>query len=117
MELLEWSDSLVRFRILEKENWVFNNIDFDDYPLIELIIKFSDDKIVHFVWEIDNTTTYSVMKFNIFSEQTKWKVWSFTADIWWINGQKRIRFNKRTLKWKVLPSVKVPKWIATTSAE
>ena len=37
-------------------------------------------------------------------------VGSLTADIWGIKGQKKVRFNQKTIKWKVLPSVKVPKW-------
>lgn len=109
MQLLEGSDALLRFKVLVKEDWVLNNIDFDDYDLIELIIKFADDRYLTVIWQPEEIVTFSIVDFSIFSEQTKWKVGNLTADIWWIKWQKRIRFNKKTIKWKVLPSVKVPK--------
>ena len=111
MLLLEWSDALVRFKIQERESGVLNNIDFDDYDVIELIIKFADERILYVVWEPEEIVTYSIVDFSIYSEQTKGKAWNFVADIWGIkNWSKKLRFNKKTIKWKVLPSVKVPKW-------
>ena len=116
MLLLEWSDTLVRFKVLERQNWVLNNIDFDDYDTIQLIIKFADERVLYVVWEPEEIVTYSIVGFSIYSEQTKWKAWNFVADIWGIkNWSKKLRFNKKTIKWKVLPSVKVPKWV--TNAE
>lgn len=112
MLLLEWSDTLLRFRVREVEDGVLQNIDFDDYDAIELIIRFADDKVLYVVWEPELEAEYSIVDFSLYSENTIKKVWNLTADIWWIKWNKRVRFNSKTLKWKVLPSVKVPKWVA-----
>lgn len=106
MQLLEWSDAQVRFKIKEVENNVAINIDLDDYDNILLVIKFSTWKITEFIgtkWD------ESIVTFDIYSENTKWKSWSLTADIWWVKWVKRVRFNAKTIKWKILPSIKVPR--------
>lgn len=110
MLLLEGSDALLRFRVRERINGVLENIDFDDYDVIQLIIKFANDKILYVQWEPETEAVDSIVDFSIFSEQTTNRVGSLTADIWGIKGQKKVRFNQKTIKWKVLPSIKVPKW-------
>lgn len=108
MKLLEGSDALLRFKIKQIQDWVVNRINFADYDAIQLVVKFADGRIVFFLWVPEDNLTYSICDFSIFSEFTKGKVGSCTADIRWIKGVKRVRFNSKTIKWKVLPSVKVP---------
>lgn len=111
MLLLEWSDTRVRYKLKEKENWISYDLDLSDYDEYQLIIRFADDRLIEIKWEI----VWETVAFDIFWEFTKWHDWSFVADIWWIKWLKKVRFNPKTIKWKVLNSIKVPEWI--TDAE
>jgi hypothetical protein len=104
MQLLEWSDTRVRFKIKEIENNISSDLDLSDYTDYKLEIQFADDSLLEINGVVDDWTVY----FDIFWEYTDWKEWALTADIWGINGVKKVRFNPTTIKWKVLNSVVVP---------
>lgn len=106
MQLLEWSDTRVRFKIREIEDNINYDLDLDDYTDYLLEIKFADDSILEIEWVVDDET--DTVYFDVFSEYTEWKAWSISADIWWKKWVKRVRFNPSTIKWKVLSSVYVP---------
>lgn len=104
MQLLEWSDTRVRFKIKEIEDSITYDLDLTDYTEYKLEIRFADDSLLEVNWVVDSWTVY----FDIFWEYTDWKEGWLTADIWWIKGVKKVRFNPTTIKWKVLNSVVVP---------
>lgn len=104
MQLLEGSDTRVRFKIKEIENNISSDLDLTDYTYYKLEIKFADESLLEINWVVDDGTVY----FDIFGEYTDWKEGNLTADLWWINGVKKVRFNPTTIKWKVLNSVVVP---------
>jgi len=104
MQLLEWSDTRVRFKIREVENNINYDLDLTEYTDYKLEIQFADDSLREIDWVVEDWTVY----FDIFWEYTEWKEWSLTADIWGINGVKKVRFNPTTIKGKVLNSVYVP---------
>lgn len=106
MQLLEWSDTRVRFKIREIENNINYDLDLDDYDEYKLEIKFADDSLLEIDWVVDENE--DLVYFDIFSEYTEGKAGSLTADIWGKKGVKRVRFNPSTIKWKVLSSVYVP---------
>lgn len=106
MQLLEWSDTRVRFKIREIENSTTTDLDLDDYDNYKLEIRFADDSLLEIDWTVADNE--DLVYFDIFSEYTEWKEWAFTADLWWIKWAKRVRFNPSTIKWKVLNSVYVP---------
>ena len=98
MQLLEWSDTRVRFKINEIEDNITSVLDYDDFTDYRLEIKGT----------VDDTTDPNTVYFDIFSEYTNDKQWTFTADIWGTKNEKKVRFNPTTIKWKVLNSVKIP---------
>ena len=104
MQLLEWSDTRVRFKIREVENNINYDLDLTEYTDYKLEIQFADDSLLEINGVVEDWTVY----FDIFWEYTEWKEWSLTADIWGINGVKKVRFNPTTIKGKVLNSVYVP---------
>jgi len=104
MQILEWSDTRVRFKIEEIENNIHYDLDLTEYTWYKLEIRFSDDSLLEVDWVVDSWTVY----FDIFWEYTDWKEWSLTADIWGVNGVKKVRFNPTTIKGKVLNSVAIP---------
>lgn len=104
MQLLEWSDTRVRFKIREVENNINYDLDLTEYTDYKLEIQFADDSLLEVNGVVEDWTVY----FDIFWEYTEWKEWSLTADIWGINGVKKVRFNPTTIKGKVLNSVYVP---------
>ena len=104
MQLLEWSDTRVRFKIREVENNINYDLDLTEYTDYKLEIQFADDSLREIDGVVEDWTVY----FDIFWEYTEWKEWSLTADIWGINGVKKVRFNPTTIKGKVLNSVYVP---------
>lgn len=104
MQILEWSDTRVRFKIREIENSINYDLDLTEYTDYKLEIKFADDSLLEVNWVVDSGTVY----FDIFWEYTDWKEWSLTADIRGINWVKKVRFNPTTIKGKVLNSVVVP---------
>jgi len=106
MQLLEWSDTRVRFKIREVENNINYDLDLTEYTDYKLEIQFSDDSLIEINGEVDSDT--DTVYFDIFGEYTEGKEWSLTADIWGINGVKKVRFNPTTIKGKVLNSVYVP---------
>lgn len=106
MQILEWSDTRVRFKIREVENNINYDLDLTDYTGYKLEIQFADDSLLEIDGVVDSDT--DTVYFDIFWEYTEWKEWSLTADIWGINGVKKVRFNPATIKWKVLNSVVVP---------
>lgn len=105
MQLLEWSDTRVRFKIREIENNITYDFDLTEFTWYKLEIRFSDDSVKEFNWVVDSWTLY----FDIFWEFTEWKAWAIKADIWGVKNLKKVRFNPITIKGKVLPSVYVPK--------
>lgn len=104
MQILEWSDTRVRFKIRETENNITYDFDLTEFTDYKLEIKFADDSLIEIDWVVEDWTIY----FDIFWEYTDWKEWAFVADIWGINGVKKVRFNPTTIKGKVLNSVYVP---------
>ena len=106
MQILEWSDTRVRFKIREIENWITYDLDLTDYTKYLLEIKFADESLLEVEWVVDNET--ETVYFDIFWEYTDWKEWSISADIWGTKGVKKVRFNPSTIKWKVLSSVYIP---------
>ena len=106
MQILEWSDTRVRFRINEIEDNVSSILDYDDFTKYLLEIKFADDTLLEVEWVVDDET--NTVYFDIYSENTEDKEWTFTADIWWTKDEKKVRFNPSTIKWKVLNSVNIP---------
>ena len=106
MQLLDWSDTRVSFKIREIENNISYDLDLDDYDTYKLEIRFADDSLLEINWVVSNTD--DLVYFDIFSEYTEGKAGSLTADIWGKKGVKRVRFNPSTIKWKVLSSVYVP---------
>lgn len=106
MQLLEWSDTRVRFKIREVENNINYDLDLTDYSKYRLEIQFADDSLLEVEWVVDNDT--DTVYFDIFGEYTEWKEGNLTADIRGLKGAKRVRFNPSTIKWKVLNSVYVP---------
>lgn len=106
LQLKEWSDTRLWFKIKEIEDNVPSTLDYDEFDDYLLIFKFSDDSILEVKWEVDDVNNR--VNFDIFSENTDGKEWSFTADMWWIKWAKKVRFNTLTIKWKVLNSVSIP---------
>lgn len=104
MQILEWSDTRVRFKIREIENGINYDLDLTEYTKYKLEIRFADDSLL----EVDGVVEDGTVYFDIFWEYTDWKEWSLTADIWGLKGVKKVRFNPATIKWKVLNSVAVP---------
>ena len=105
MQILEWSDTRVRFKIREIENNITYDFDLTEFTWYKLEIRFSDDSVKEFNWVVDSWTLY----FDIFWEFTEWKSGGIKADIRGVKNLKKVRFNPITIKGKVLPSVYVPK--------
>lgn len=104
MQILEWSDTRVRFKIKEIENNITYDFDLTEFTWYKLEIRFSDDSLLEIDGVVDDWTIY----FDIFSEYTDWKEWAFAADIWGVKWVKKVRFNPSTIKGKVLDSVYIP---------
>ena len=104
MYLLEWRDSQLRFRIKEIEGNLKTDLNLDEYDKFLGVIKFSDDRVL----EINAEKEELSIVFNIYGEQTKGRSWSLSMDIWWIKWVKKIRFNPKTIKGKILSSIKMP---------
>lgn len=107
MQLLEWSDYRIRFKIKEIEDWISYDMDLTDFTDYVMELQFADDSILEIKWSIVSNT----IAFDIYWEYTENKEWSFKADIWGIKWLKKVRFNPKTIKWKILDSVIVPEWI------
>jgi hypothetical protein len=106
MLLLEGSDTQLKFHITQTEDWNTTDVDLSEYEKIILTIKYNT-WIVEYEWVVDSEQTSYVI-FDILSDDTNWKKWNITCDIWWISWWQKNRFNDETIKWKVLPSIKVP---------
>ena len=104
MQILEWSDTRVRFKVREIENNITYDFDLTEFTGYKLEIRFSDDSLLEVNWVVDSWTLY----FDIYWENTDWKAGSIKADIRWVKNLKKVRFNPTTIKWKVLPSVNIP---------
>lgn len=104
MQILEWSDTRVRFKVREIENNITYDFDLTEFTGYKLEIRFSDDSLLEVNWVIDSWTLY----FDIFWEYTEWKSGTIKADIRWVKGLKKVRFNSSTIKWKILSSVDIP---------
>lgn len=115
MQLLEWSDTRVRFKIREIENNINYDLDLDDYSWYKLEIQFADDSIREIDGVVDDVT--DTVYFDIFWEYTKGKEWGLKADLWWVKGVKKVRFNPTTIKGKVLNSVFVPNVMQNDSSD
>lgn len=116
MILLEWSDTQLKFKITETEDWTTTDVDLSDYDKIILTMKYKDG-IVDYEWEIVEETVGQTTKkyvvFEFLSESTAWRRWAISCDIWWVNWDWKIRFNDETIKWQILPSIKIPEWTAS----
>lgn len=104
MQILEWSDTRVRFKVKEIENNTTSDLDLTSFTGYKLEIRFSDDSLYEVNWVVDSWTIY----FDIYWEYTEWKTGSLKADIWGVKDLKKVRFNPSTIRGKVLPSVTVP---------
>ena len=104
MQILEWSDTRVRFKVKEIENNTTSDLDLTQFTKYKLEIRFADDSLLEVDWVVDSWTLY----FDIYWENTDWKAGSIKADIRWVKNLKKVRFNPSTIKWKVLNSVYVP---------
>lgn len=116
MKLLEGSDTQLKFHITEKLkcSGTETNVDLTQFDKVLLEMRYTT-WIVEYEWTIDNWkwgewTSYVI--FTILSEATAWKVWAISCDVWWVKWTSRLRFNESTIIWEVLPSVKIPEWIA-----
>ena len=105
-KILEWSDTRLRFHITKTEWQETTDVDLTEYDKIILCIRFVKDT-VEFVWTVDEEN-HSNAIFDLFSESTKWRRWIISMDVWWLKDAKKLRFNLNTVKWNILPSVKVP---------
>ena len=108
MQLLEWSDTRIRFKINEIVDNVPSTLDYDDFTDYLLEIRFDDDSFLEVKGTVDITTSPNTVYFDIYWEYTEDKQWTFTADLWGVKGVKKVRFNPTTIKWKVLNSVFIP---------
>ena len=106
MQILEWSDTRVRFKVREVEDNLTSDLDLWEFTEYRLEIQFSDDTIKEFIGAID--TAMNEIVFDIFWEDTANKEWSFKYDVWGIKWAKKVRFNSDTKKWKILNSVTIP---------
>lgn len=107
MRIREWSDTQLKFHITERtSDWQTNEVDLTEYDKILLEIRYVTGK-VEYVWTVEDT---SYVIFDIFSEATEGKAGRMKADVWGVKGVKKHRFNRMTIDWEVLPSVKVPEW-------
>lgn len=109
MQLLEWSDTQLKFHITETENNTTTNVDLTDYDEVLLTIRFPET-IVEIQWVVDNEDS-SYVVFDLLSEQTTGRAWWIVADIRWIQWAKKLRFNQSTIQGVILASVKVPQWV------
>ena len=114
MKIREWSDTQLKFHITERTSeWETNEVDLTEYDKILLEIRYVTGR-VEYEWEIDSEEeSDSYVIFDIFSEATEWKAGMIKADVWWVKDAKKHRFNRMTIEWEVLPSVKVPEWNLT----
>jgi hypothetical protein len=106
MNILEWSDTRVSFKIREIVNDVSTDLDLDSFDEYKLEIQFADDSLLEIDWQIDDNE--DKVNFDILWEYTDWKEWSIKADIRGLKWLKKVRFNQTSIKWKVLDSVYVP---------
>ena len=104
MQILEWSDTRLRFKISETENNITTDLELSDFTDYLLEIRFSDDSTIEVKWTIDSGTVY----FDVYGEYTEWHNGSIYADLRGIKWVKKVRFNPTTIKGKVLSSVIVP---------
>lgn len=117
MFILEGSDTLFTFHITEHtKSWEVNEVDLTVYDKILLEVRYSD-WIREYEWSLDNeenqsNNSTSYVSFEIYGEYTTGRAWPVKCDIWWVKNAQKVRFNWDTIQWEVLPSVKVPEWIA-----
>ena len=110
LEIPEGSDTQFTFHITETEDWQTTDLDLTNFDKIVLSIKYVNS-ISEVEWTIkDNTTSYVI--FDILSEATIWKVGWVNFDIWGVKWTTKIRFNSETMEWQILPSIKIPQWVA-----
>lgn len=111
MRIREWSDTQIKYHVIEKTSeGETNEVDLTEYDKILMEIRYSDG-IREYEWEIDTEEEEnSYVLFDIFSEYTKWRAGKVRVDVRWVKDAKRIRFNRETIIWEILPSVRVPEW-------
>ena len=116
MILLEWSDTQLKFKITETEDWTTTDVDLSQYDKIILTMKYKNG-IVDYEWDVVSETVWQTTKtyvvFELLSESTAWRRWAISCDIWWVAWDSKIRFNEETIKWQILPSIKIPEWTAS----
>ena len=117
MLVLEGSDTQFTFHVTEKtKSWQVNDVDLTVYDKILLEVRYVN-WVVEYEWSLENeentaNNKHSYVKFDIMSEYTEWRSWPVKCDIWWVKGEQKTRFNWDTIRGEVLPSVKIPEWIA-----
>lgn len=104
MYLLEWSDTQIKFKIREVQGERKSDLNLNDYERILGIIEFNEEKKIEVIWRIEDW----VVIFDLFGENTKGNAGNLKMDIRGVKGLKKIRFNAKTIKGKVLDSIKVP---------
>lgn len=104
MYVLEGSDTQIKFRIREVEWEKKSELNISEYEQILWIIEFNEEKKVELIWKIEE----NIVTFELFWEVTKGQSGNMKMDIWGMKGLKKVRFNAKTIKGKVLDSIKVP---------
>lgn len=108
MQILEWSDIQLTFKITETEWNTTTDVDLTDYDKVILTIALWG-VVLDIEWEVDWEDSSKVV-FDLLSEQTKNRCWWVQADIRWLKNAKKLRFNLETIQWTILHSIKVPEW-------
>lgn len=114
LNILEGSDTRVKFHITEIEDGVENGVDLGDYDKVVLHIKYFNEII-----EIDGTVCTedtSYVTFDLLSEQTKDRAGDIQAEIWGIQWAKKVRFNSFLIDGAVLHSIKIPEWVVNADS-
>ena len=107
LNVLEGSDTRLKFHITEVEDGVENGVDLGDYDKIVLVLKYYDEIV-----EVEGTVCIedaSYVTFDLFSEQTAGRAGKLQAEIRGVKGaDKKVRFNSFTIDGDVLHSIKIP---------
>ena len=109
LNILEGSDTRLKFHITEIEDGVENAVDLTDYDKVVLVLKYYNEIV-----EVEGTVCIedtSYVTFDLLSEQTAGRAGKVQAEIWGIAEAKKVRFNSFTIDGDVLHSIKIPEWV------
>lgn len=104
MILLEGSDTQIKFKIQEIEGSVKSDLNLTQYDKFLWVLAFVDESQLELVGKVEN----GVVVFDIFGENTLWKAGTLKMDIRGLKEMKKVRFNAKTIKGKILSSIKMP---------